>query len=293
MRVAAEKLIRKMRGGAQAWLVQASTGDSYVVKFRENAQHRRILINEWIAGCFLEHLGLCAAKTALVHFSPEWLERARGEGLSIELGGVPRAISPGPHLGSRVPVNPETTAIYDYLPDAILRDVRNRNHFHGMLAFDQWTANADARQAIFFRGRFREFVPEADYGPNQRGFIAMMIDHGYCFQGPDWRLDDLPRQGTFVRPSAYEQIAGWGDFEPWLTRILHFPDSAVDRALSGIPSSWLEPGEEELLEKLMLDLLRRRSRVPDLIEACQKARPDFFPNWHPEPYVPLAASRRS
>ena len=155
MRVTAEKLIRKMRGGAQAWLVQASTGDSYVVKLR--TPFTGILINEWIAGCFLEQLGLCAPKTAQIHVSSEWLERARGEGLSITVGNAARTISPGPHLGSRVPVDPETTAIYDYLPDAILRGVRNRNHFHGMLAFDHWTANADAHQAIF-RGRCREFV---------------------------------------------------------------------------------------------------------------------------------------
>ncbi|MCC7342519.1 MAG: hypothetical protein IT170_15665 [Bryobacterales bacterium] len=286
MPVAAEKLIRKMRGGAQAWLIQAATGDTYVVKFRENAQHRRILINEWIASCFLEQLGLCAAKTSLMHFSLEWLEQASKEGLSIALGNTQRAISPGLHLGSKVAVDPGTTAIYDYLPDAILRDVRNRNHFHGMLAFDQWTTNADARQAVFFRGRFREFLPEGDFGHNQRGFVAMMIDHGYCFQGPDWRLEDLPRQGTFVRPAAYEQVTGWNDFEPWLTRILHFPDSAVDRALSSIPSSWLEDGEEALLEKLMMDLLRRRQRAPDLLEACRNARPDFFPNWNPAPFAP-------
>lgn len=285
MPVAAEKLVRKMRGGAQAWLIRAATGDSYVVKFRENSQHRRILINEWIAGCFLEQLGLCAAKTALIHCSQEWLQQACDEGLAIENGNASRTISAGLHLGSKVPVDPDTTAIYDYLPDGILRDVRNRSHFHGMLAFDQWTTNADARQSIFFRGRFRDFVPEGDFGQNQRGFIAMMIDHGYCFQGPEWCLGDLSRQGLFVRPAAYEQVTCWEDFEPWLTRILHFPDSAVDRALRSLPSSWLESAEEQVLEKLMVDLLRRCRRVPDLLEACRNARPDFFPNWKPLPRV--------
>src|SRR5690606_32277431 len=100
--VAAEKLVRKMRGGAQAWLIRAATGDSYVVKFRENSQHRRILINEWIAGSFLEQLGLCAAKTALIHCSQEWLGQACDEGLAIEHGNASRIISPGLHLGSKV-----------------------------------------------------------------------------------------------------------------------------------------------------------------------------------------------
>jgi hypothetical protein len=178
-------------------------------------------------------------------------------------------------------VNPETTAVYDYLPDKFLRDVRNREHFHGMLAFDQWMANADTRQSIYFRGRLREFLAEGEHAPGLRGFVAMMIDHGYCFQGPEWRLDDLPRQGLYARPAAYEQITGWDSFEPWLTRILHFPDSVVDRALRSMPSTWLEPGEEELLEKLLEQLLRRRRRVPELLEAARAARPDYFPNWKP------------
>lgn len=279
MPVVLEKLIRKMRGGAQAWLTQAADGDFYVVKFRENAQHRRILVNEWLAGCFLEQVGLCAAPIALVHASEEWIRNAEADGLAIQFGGSRRLISSGLHLGSKVPVDPSTTPIFDYLPDAILREVRNRDHFHGMLVFDQWTSNADARQAIFFRGRTREFVRESDFDADRQGFIAMMIDHGYCFQGPEWRLDDMPRQGLFVRPSAYEQVRDWDDFEPWLTRIRHFPESAVDRALSGIPSGWLEPGEERMIEQLMEDLLRRCRRVPDLIEGCWQAKPEWFPCW--------------
>lgn len=279
MPLAAANLIRKMRGGAQAWLIQVNTGEFFVVKFLQNAQHRRILINEWLAGSFLAQIGLCAARTALVHCSPEWLETAQRQGLSIEYGTERRIITPGLHFGSKVPVNPDTTAVYDYLPDKILRDVSNLEHFHGVLAFDQWTSNADARQSICFRARLRDFLNEGDIGPQQRAFIAMMIDHGYCFQGPEWRLDDLPRQGVYARPAAYERIKTWDDFEPWLSRILYFPASAIDRALREIPSSWLDAGEEEALELLLTQLLRRCRRVPDLIAACRDARPDYFPNW--------------
>lgn len=279
MALAAEKLVRRMRGGAQAWLVQATDGQFYVVKFRENAQHRRILVNEWIAGVFLEHLGLCAARTVLIQVTAEWLAVAEREGLSIQYGKETRSVSAGLHLGSQVPVNPASTAIFDYLPDQFLREVRNRPHFHGMLAFDQWMTNADTRQSIYFRGRLREFLAEGEFAPAQRGFLAMMIDHGYCFQGPEWRLDDLPRQGLYARPAAYEQITGWDSFEPWLTRMVHFPDSVADRALRTMPSSWLETGEEEALERLLEQLLRRCRRIPDLLLAARAARPDFFPHW--------------
>jgi hypothetical protein len=109
--------------------------------------------------------------------------------------------------------------------------------------------------------------------------LALMIDHGYAFQGPDWRLDDLPRQGMYPRPAAYAGIASWDDFEPWLSRIVHFPESVVDEALKTMPSSWFQRGELDLFEGVMEQLLRRSRRVPDLIAACRSARPELFPNW--------------
>jgi hypothetical protein len=53
MPVRARNLIRKMRGGAQAHLLEGEDGAFYVVKFTNNPQHRRILINEWLACAFL------------------------------------------------------------------------------------------------------------------------------------------------------------------------------------------------------------------------------------------------
>ena len=38
--------IRRMRGGAQSQLMRCSDENYYVVKFQNNPQHRRILVNE-------------------------------------------------------------------------------------------------------------------------------------------------------------------------------------------------------------------------------------------------------
>lgn len=279
MLVEAAEAVRKMRGGAQSWLVRASNGAHYVVKFRENAQHHRILVNEWLISRFLLYLQLCAAEPALVRCSESWLETAREQGVQVQMGRHSRDISPGLHFGSRVPVNPDTTAIYDFLPDAMLERLENRRHFHGLLAFDQWVSNADTRQAVYFRGRPREFLRDIAYPPAKTGIIAMMIDHGYAFQGPEWELRDLSRQGVYPRPAAYAGIESWEDLEPWLSRIVHFPETAVDEAYKSMPSSWFEKGEEARLENLLELLLRRARRVPDLVAACRKARPDLFPNW--------------
>ena len=60
MPVNARHFIRKMRGGAQAHLLEADDGHYYIVKFPNNPQHRRILVNEWIAGEILSHLQISA-----------------------------------------------------------------------------------------------------------------------------------------------------------------------------------------------------------------------------------------
>ena len=49
MPINATRLIRKMRGGTQAHSMECDDANFYVVKFRNNPQYRRILVNELIA----------------------------------------------------------------------------------------------------------------------------------------------------------------------------------------------------------------------------------------------------
>src|SRR3954468_22571037 len=73
MPVDARRLIRKMRGGAQAHLIEAADGHCYVVKFLNNPQHRRILVNEWIASVFLRYLGISTPETAVIRVTRDFL----------------------------------------------------------------------------------------------------------------------------------------------------------------------------------------------------------------------------
>ena len=56
MPLTAVRHVRKMRGGAQAHLLEADDGNWYVVKFRNNPQHHRVLVNELLSATFLEYL---------------------------------------------------------------------------------------------------------------------------------------------------------------------------------------------------------------------------------------------
>ncbi|MEO8052082.1 MAG: HipA family kinase [Acidobacteriota bacterium] len=277
MPVDARRLIRKMRGGAQAHLIEAADGHCYVVKFLNNPQHRRILVNEWMSSVFLRYLGISTPEAAVVRVTQDFLDE--NPDVHFQLGTHREPVELGWHFGSRFPGDPARLVVYDFLPDTLLAQVENRGEFLGMLVFDQWMGNADSRQAIFFRARLREWLPAHEAHPQRLAFVAQMVDHGFAFDGPHWRFADSPLQGLYFRPQVYQNVRGLEDFQPWLDRITHFPEAVVDQALKQIPSAWVS-GEEESLNQLCESLLRRRKRVADLIQACRDGRAALFPEWH-------------
>jgi len=266
---------RKMRGGAQSHLIEADDGHFYVVKFRNNPQHRRVLINEAIGSVFLRYLQISAPEVLVISVSAGFL-RENPE-VSIQLGSRNIPVDAGWHFGSRYPGHPDTTAVYDFIPDTLLNQVSNLSEFLAMLVLDKWTANSDGRQSVFFRSRLKQWSPSGSVA--RTGFVAWMIDQGFLFNGPHWDFPDSPLQGLYHRPLVYESVTSLDDFQPWLDLVVNFPVEVVDEAYRRIPLEWME-GEENALEELLERLLRRRSRVPDLLEDCRRARPALFPNWN-------------
>lgn len=265
-----------MRGGAQAHLVECDDGHFYVVKFLNNPQHRRILINEWIAAIFLDYLQISTPPVAMVNLSKAFLDTAPE--VYIQLGARRQAVEPGWHFGSRYPGDPAKVMVYDFLPDTLLEKVVNAREFLGVLAFDKWIGNADARQSIFFRARLRQWSPAAGEGAPRAGFVAQMMDHGYIFDGPHWNFPDSPLQGLYFRPNVYQNVHGWEDFQPWLDRLMHFPEEIVDGAQKQIPPEWVAE-DAAALQTLLERLMSRRRRVPDLIRDSRRGRVNPFPEW--------------
>ena len=276
MPINATRFIRKMRGGAQAHLLEADDGGFYIVKFQNNPQHRRILVNEVIASEILSHLEIAAPPYELVNLSADFLS-ANPEVL-LETGTRRVPVEPGWHFGSRHPGNPETLAIFDFVPDALLSQVANADQFLAVLAFDRWTANADGRQAVFFRAQLKDWLARPGVPPRKLGFVALMIDHGYVFNGPHWELPDSALTGLYARRFVYRQVRSLADFEPWIERIRNFPPEVFDRALRRIPPGWMG-ADQDALEKLLESLLRRRKRITELMAECKEGSGNPFPLW--------------
>jgi hypothetical protein len=276
MPVRARNLIRKMRGGAQAHLLEGEDGGFYVVKFVNNPQHRRILINEWLACAFLRCLQIHVPDTATVELTREFI--ANHPDLYLSIGPRRIAVPAGVHFGSRMAVHPERVAVFDFLPDKLLYKVENRTDFIGTLVFDKWVGNADSRQAVFFRARAKNWMPLKGETPARLGFFAQMIDHGFAFNGPHWHFQDSPLQGVYFRTAVYDEVQSLESFQPWLDMIENFPVEAIDSAWKEIPREWLD-GDEESLEAMLEALFRRRSKVAGLIQDIHRARASTFPSW--------------
>jgi hypothetical protein len=274
--------IRRMRGGAQSQLMRCSDENYYVVKFQNNPQHRRILVNELLGTRLARRLGLPTTPVEVIYVSGELIRLTPDLCLEMPRTRVP--CQAGPQFGSRYPGDPRRLTLHDFLPDEQLRAVENLHDFAGMLVFDKWTCNTNGRQTIFFReeprrtlaqGNGHEETSEARDG----SYETVMIDQGFCFNAGEWNYPDAPLRGLYARNRVYEGVIGMESFAPWMERV---EKSVTERVLSEtageIPPEWYEDDYDAVM-RLLEQLYRRRTRVPDLLLAAKNTTRQPFPNW--------------
>ena len=257
--------IRRMRGGAQAQLMRCADGGYYVVKFQNNPQGVRILVNELLATRVGERLGLPTPPAAVVEVRQALIEHS--DEMTIQLGRGRTPYKAGLQFASRYPgASPAECAVYDFLPEEALREVKNLGDFLGMLAFDKWTCNTNGRQAIFFRR------------PAEGRYEAQMIDNGFCFNAGEWNFPDAPLRGLYARHCVYESVRGIDSFEPWLTRIEKMDLAVLGPVAEEVPPEWYN-SDYDALEKMIEHFSRRRTLVRELIVSAWKSSAQPFPNW--------------
>jgi len=287
--------VRRMRGGAQAHLMRCDDDAYYIVKFQNNPQHLRILANEMLATRLAARLGLCVPQVEVVEVRQELIAYTAELVMQLGMGRIPCAA--GKQFGSQFPGHPARLTVHDFLPDEQLSAVRNLSDFLGVFVFDKWTCNTNGRQAIFFREPASGAGPDMPAAPASvpaaaasfpagsgaaeytYQYMAMMIDHGFCFNAGEWDFPDAPLRGLYMRHRVYQSVAGMEAFEPWLERL----EKRITEALLGeeaerIPPEWYG-GDWDALARLLEKLYARRKRVRELILAARNSGRDPFPNW--------------
>jgi len=262
--ISAVQHIRRLRGGSQAQLLRASDGAYYVCKFVNNPQHTRVLANEMFATRLGHLLGLSMPEVEIIDVC-EWLIEHSPD-FRIDLAGSRIPCAPGRHCGSLYVEEPDTGLVVDYLPDELLRSVSNIGDFARVIVLDKWTSNADGRQAVFTKRK------------RQRKFAATFIDQGYCFNAGEWSFPAFPLRGVYAKNCVYENVRGWDDFEPALTRAGEMGVDEIWAIANGIPPEWYE-FDTDGLHRMVETLYRRRSGIRELITQFRTSTRNPFPLW--------------
>ncbi|MGH9862135.1 MAG: HipA family kinase [Candidatus Acidiferrales bacterium] len=257
--------VRPMRGGAQAHLLRCDDSAYYVTKFQNNPQHVRILANEMLAARLAVALGLPVARAEVVKVEADLINGTPE--LRVRHAGKWEKCRPGFQFGSRFPGQPGRVLIFDLLPEERLSEVENLADFAGMLLFDQWTCNTNGRQVLFLAEPHE-----------RRGYRALMIDQGFCFNAGDWDFPDSPLRGLYHRHRVYAGLRGWQSFEPYLTRLEELPIRVLDEAKASVPSEWYN-ADTAAMTRLLEQLDRRRRRVRELVAAVKNSSRQPFSRW--------------
>jgi hypothetical protein len=247
------RIVRRMRGGSQSQLVQGDDSNFYVAKFLGNPQGNRTLINECVVSHLLSGMNVATPCLRILEL-PTVLDG--GENLYFSVGNRRVAPQGAIHLGSQCPVDPEKTAIFDFLPVRLLPSVSNLTEFATMFVFDKWVGQSDNRQAIFVRER-----------SVTRGisFRAYFVDHGMAFDGDQWHLLDRPLCGLAFQSQIYSSLDLREHIEAAVCQVENISEDTLLTAAEGVPGSWFAEGDHEHLSTLLFKLKQSRAKLRPLI----------------------------
>jgi hypothetical protein len=223
-------------------------------------------------------LGLPMPKVAVIEVC-QWLIEHSPE-LRLQLAGAQIPCKSGKQLGSIYVGQHGPGLMFDYLPNEMLKDVRNLADFARVLVLDKWTSNSDGRQAVFCRKNVRS-----------RRYAATFIDQGYCFSASEWTFLDYPLRGVYSSNCVYEGVKGWEAFEPALTRAESMDAESIWQCAADIPEEWYE-GDRPSLERVGEEVWKRRGSIRGLITDFRKSARNPFPNWKDSLSIPVCFGNR-
>lgn len=282
---ATEYVCRIRGGGTKPFLMRCSDKNYYIVKFQNNPQGKRVLVNDLFGTLLAKRLGLPVAESTVIDVAEQLIKLTDEMTLVSTDKTVPcqAGLSFGSRFISRAPLG-EIMGIEfaeTFLPRHRMMRVTNLPDFIGMLVFDKWTSNRDCRQVVFSRN-FADAT-----------WKAHMIDNGWCFGGVKWDFPDILSLGFCSSEVAYESITGIQEFEPWLNVIEHEIDKDVLEQLAGqVPMEWYD-GDIAALRQLVATLNHRRGMVRKLLQRTWESDPRLFPSWLDQRSRPIAIAMKA
>ena len=231
--------LRLLNRHSSEHLIQDIDGNIYSVAVQEPWGSRSTLLKA-LGNRLCRTVGIKTATSALLDIGPEILGLATPD-LRPTVGHR--------FLGYRYPVNPFTTAIYDYLPDALLRTFENSADCWRLIPIDLLLMNVRPSKILFHRkpGEAGSYLGSVTfrYEPLLRDrFLA----EGAC--------EELP----LLSLSHYGGNSSWSDAEAAAAYLLDLQASELSAILSelcGERTALLAP----LIEQVACDVLENRQEL--------------------------------
>lgn len=133
--------LRPLNRQTSEHLFLASDGNSYAVDLDDTWGNESSMLNA-LGGRLCQFAGIETGAPALLRVDLDALTTTMAVTTSCA-GGV--------FLGKRYPVDPATSAIYDFIPDSLLPKVENRGDFWKLIPIDMWLGNLQASKVLFYR----------------------------------------------------------------------------------------------------------------------------------------------
>jgi hypothetical protein len=243
--VEAIRFVRRLRGGSQPILVEASDGFFYVVKFLNNFQGPNLLFNEAIGTEIFRLAGLAVPEWRTVAISEHFLAQNPGCWLESEHGLVKPQT--GLCFGSRF-LELGECRVFEILSGGFFSRVRDRRNFWTAWLLDVLSEHTDNRQALFVEGE-------------TQWLDAYFVDHGHLLGGARGSAAPHFRASRYLDPRIYPAVSR-ADAEAAQKAILGIDPLALAETVLQLPALWKTASAIVRFGQLM-----RRFGDPALVES--------------------------
>ena len=234
------RFVRNMRGHSSSKLIVCCDERHYVAKTVDNPMGRRTLVNEWVVARLFQSLGISTPDPRIVLSCSN-----NGGGNSHSSCESHNSLVAGQHFGSPLPVDPNVSAIYDFLPAKLYERLVNREDFSKVFVLDTLMGKPDPRQAIFFR-----------VNTGEARYVAEFVDHGECFA--QIQQCPLDQPCFYFDKRVYQEQISLPFIDEFLEQIYSLELDQLMNFLEEVPAGWLPAGKDEF-QISFLAMLHRRS----------------------------------
>jgi hypothetical protein len=240
-------------GCTKPFYILCDDGFHYAVKFKENPETSRVLINEYVCGSIAESLDLPMAEAKLIEIDDSFV-KDYGKEIALHTG---EAISAGLHFGTK-----KIKKTFQIFNSKMLESAVNIECVPEIILFDQLICNRDRDS-----NGGNLLYDATDHK-------ITLIDHTHAFDlGPLWNTTELRRRINipfssmdmtgYVYKKLVVYVRGNNPFSTILDKIEGLTDEELWHTIDKIPAEWNASEEEKSV--LMEYIQDRRNRIKEVL----------------------------